>query len=66
MSPTTFEFPKPMEEVSDPVILPKDWYNVVLKHDPVIRPNGTLREAVGESADDEVVQMALEKDPKVC
>lgn len=61
---TTFAFNKPMDEVAPPVILPKDWYDVVITKEPVIRPNATLKEAVGEHPSDEMIAAVLEQDEK--
>ncbi len=63
---TTFAFPKTMEEVTPPVILPKDWYDVEIVKQPVIRMNNTLKDAVGnvENPPEELVRLALESDEK--
>jgi hypothetical protein len=37
-----------MSEVSDPILLPKDWYNVEISEDPEILPNKVLKEILDE------------------
>lgn len=56
----TFSFPKSMDDVRDPELLPEDWYPVEVKKEPEISMNSTLRKAVGETAGEEEVETALE------
>jgi hypothetical protein len=66
----TFAFPKPMSDVSDAILLPKDWYNVEITEDPTIEPNKVLKELAGakevdlSDATDETISQLLSEDEK--
>lgn len=61
---TTFSFPKPIEDVEDVVLLPRDWYDVEVADDPKILPNKTLKGQISENASEKEIYTTLKEDPK--
>lgn len=61
---TTFKFHKDINEVEEPILLPADWYDFEIADEPNLAPNATLFDVIGESTDPEVIENALNSDPK--
>lgn len=61
---STFKFKKAMENIEEPELLDKAWYEVELVEDPKLLPNNEAKKLLGDSPEFEEVERANADDPK--
>jgi len=65
LSMPTFKFDKPVGDIEDPVLLPRDWYDAEIWEEPEIAPNSKLSEEAGQNASQDVLNELIEENEKM-
>lgn len=60
----TFTMNKTRDDIEEPEAMPEDWYEFEIAKEPTLVPNKALREMVGENADEEEMNAAMEMNEK--